>query len=450
MRQISRRQFLKKTIRSTAGATMVTTALASAAGRIRGANDKVVLALIGAGGRGSLVIQNMTAFENVETKYICEVDDSRGAGAIKSCERLQGYAPKRVTEMKEVFDDKDIDGVVIATPEHWHALATVWACQAGKDVYVEKNIAKTIWEGRKMVEAARKYKRIVQGGTQNRSAPYGLTARDYIKSGKIGKVVRVKVYNMQSGRPWKPPPDSPVPQGLVWDRWLGPAPDAPYNSNRHHSVNSYWDYSGGLLAAGGCHQLDFARVVLDNPPHPKAVYCAGGRLAFDDNCEMPDTQAITWDFGDFLMTCDSTTFIPYMKKSQGDVRFGDKFPFWPQNSTRIEIYGTEAMMYVGRMGGGWQVLKGDGKVVDYEYGRYPDKLHQQNFIDCIRSRELPNGDIEQCHYSSTLAHLGNLSYRVGKKQLLFDVKSETFTNNNDANNLLKPQYRKHYRIPDEV
>jgi hypothetical protein len=191
-------------------------------------------------------------------------------------------------------------------------------------------------------------------------------------------------------------------------------------------------------------------MVIGDPPHPQAVYCAGGRLAYDDQREIPDMQAITYDYGEFTMTCEATSFPPYMMKSPGDVRHGDKFPFWSQNATRIEIYGTRRMMYVGRHGGGWQVLEGGGKVVDQEYGYFPDKFHQPDFIDCVRTRRQPNGDIEQGHFSACLVHLGNLAYRVGNKQLLFDAKTETFTNNEEANKLLKPIYRDHYRIPEDV
>jgi len=203
MEEINRRQFLNGSFRGAAGVSLGAVAMSLLPGRVLGANDKVVLALIGAGGRGTALIQGMAKLKNVETKYICEVDDNRGGAAVKKVAEIQGYAPKRVVDMREVFDDKDVDGVVIATPEHWHALATILACQGGKDVFVEKNISLSIWEGRKMLEAARKYNRIVQCGTQNRSAAYGFSARDYIESGKLGKVVHVKVYNMLPGRAWK-------------------------------------------------------------------------------------------------------------------------------------------------------------------------------------------------------------------------------------------------------
>jgi predicted dehydrogenase len=357
--------------------------------------------------------------------------------------------------MREIFDDTDVDGVVVGTPEHWHALATVWACQAGKDVYVEKCPTLTVWEGRKMTEAAAKYERVVQIGTQNRSAPYALSAREYIRSGKLGRVVHVKVFNMLGGGPWKPLPDSDPPKELDWDTWLGPAPWVPYNPGRHNQGGArgwgnWWAYSGCPLSDDGSHNLDLARLAIGDPPHPTAVYSAGGRIAFKDRRETPDMLATTYDFGDFTMTVECTTFTPYTKKSGGDVRNHDTFPYWPQNATRIEIYGTKRMMYLGRHGGGWQVMEGNAKVVASEYGRFPDAPHQRNFIACIRSRKQPNGDPEQGHRSATLVHLANVAHRVGNTCLRFDGKTERFRDSDAANELLKPAYRKHYRIPEEV
>ena len=169
--------------------------------------------------------------------------------SVSTIEKELGYKPKSTKKMKEIFDDKDIDAVWISTPEHWHALATVWACQAGKDVYVEKNPTISIWEGRKMIEAAERYKRIVQIGFQNRSAPYGFSAREYIKSGKLGKIVHVKCYNMLGGRKWMPQPDQEVPKWIDWDAWLGPAPYRPYNPNNNADGRGgwldFWAFGGG-------------------------------------------------------------------------------------------------------------------------------------------------------------------------------------------------------------
>src|SRR6478609_10280856 len=216
MESVSRRRFV--------GMTGVPAVFAAQSGRAQSPNNKVVLALIGAGGRGSTLGGNLGKVENTEFKYICEVNDQKGAEITKKLEEIRGVAPKRVTDMRRVFEDKDVDGVVVATPEHWHALASVWACQAGKDVYVEKCPTMTIWEGRQLIEAARKYKRIVQVGFENRSGPYAATARDYIRSGKLGKIRLVKVYNLlPGGGPFKEEPVSAVPPGVDWDLFQGPA-----------------------------------------------------------------------------------------------------------------------------------------------------------------------------------------------------------------------------------
>jgi len=418
-----------------------------------GANDKIVLALIGAGGRGTQLILSMQkCAPGVEVKYICDVDKERGGRAMSELEKQQKVKPQRVDDMRLVFDDNDVDAVVIATPEHWHALATVRAIQAGKDVYVEKNISLTIEEGRKMVQAAEKYDRIVQCGTQNRSAPYSFTAREYIKSGKLGKIVLVKSYCMLPGsKPWMLKPDSAVPEGLDWDKWLGPAPKVNYNVSRHKAWYDWWDYSGGLALAGDAsHVMDLARMAMGDPDYPASVFCAGGRVIYDDKRDIPDNQTITFDYGSFVMTCESSSYGNYLSKSSAEVRYGNVFPEWQLNSSRIEIYGTDALMYLGRHGAGWQVVGPDSKLIDQDKGYFPDEVHQQNFINSIRSHKLTNGNIKQGHLSAILVHLANLSYRVGKKQLYFDGQTESFINSEEANSLVRKQYRPGYEMPETV
>jgi predicted dehydrogenase len=301
----------------------------------------------------------------------------------------------------------------------------------------------TIWEGRQLIEASRKYKRIVQVGFENRSGPYAATARDYIRSGKLGKIRLVKVYNLlPGGGPWKEDPPSAVPAGVDWDLFQGPAPERPFSMTRlKRSWGHYWDYSGGELSDDASHQLDLARMALSDPPHPKSVYCTGGRLAYRDNRETPDLQTVTYDYGDFVMTCECGTNQPYMRKFPNEVRYGTKWPYWPQSSCRIEIFGSERLMFLGRHGCGWQVFETDGKVVEQDKGYFPDKWHQPNFVDCIRSRKAPNADIAITHYSACLVHLGNVAYRAGKRHLAFDGATERFADR-AANAYLKPAYRK--------
>ncbi|MFV1967127.1 MAG: Gfo/Idh/MocA family protein [Pirellulaceae bacterium] len=462
MPKISRRTFVNTSMQGAAALAAGTAAMQTSRRVLaRSPNEKVVLGLIGSGGRGRHVAKGMAKLDGVEFKVVCDVEEARGAHGVKELEEIQGSRPKVVLDMREIFDDQDVDGVVIGTPEHWHALATIRACQADQDVYVEKNISATIWEGRKMIEAARKYKKIVQAGFQCRSAPYVHAARDYVASGELGEVLFVKVYGMlpftYGGYPQNRPADSDPPEGLDWDRWLGPAAERPYNQHVHRQWYGYWDFSGGN-ASDAIHTLDVARLVLGDPPHPKSVHSVGGRWGHDDGGQMPDVEVVTYEFDRMVMTFENTGFTPYMFKTPPDIRFGDKFPYWPQNSSRIELYGTKRMMYLGRHGGGWQVLEGGskeldgggGKQVASEYGIFPDEWHFADFIDAVRTRRAPHGDVGTCHYSASLEHLANLAYRLGGQKLIFDGESETFVDNEEANRRLKPTYRDGYRVPDAV
>ncbi|MGC9329607.1 MAG: Gfo/Idh/MocA family oxidoreductase, partial [Candidatus Hinthialibacter sp.] len=211
----------------------------------------------------------------------------------------------------------------------------------------------------------------------------------------------------------------------------------------------YWDYCNGDFGNDSIHQIDLARMLIGKD-YAKSAHCTGGNLAFDDDREVPDTQAATFKFDDMVVTFDLTQWASYMAKIPMAVRQSDQFPYWLQNATRIELYGMKGLMIVGRHGGGWQVFTNDGEVVAQEHGRFPDSVHQENFIQCIRSRERPNADIEDGHLSAILFHMGNISYRLGERKLLFDSKAERFIGDDDANRLLKRDYRAPYLIPDEV
>jgi predicted dehydrogenase len=411
-------------------------------------NDKVVLALIGAGGQGSKLIRMAANLdENVHVKYICDVDDTKGGYAMKEVEKIQGTQPVRVRDMRRVFDDKEVDGVFIATPNHWHALATIWACQAGKDVYVEKCITHSITEGHQMIETTMNTGRIVQCGTQNRSAEYAFSARDYIKSGELGDIVAVHIKMLLDGPvPFEEKEDARPPDTIDWDMWLGPAPKVPYNLSRNKSWYFYWDYGVGNAMADLIHQADLARLVLDDPGFPNSVYCTGGRYFFNDNREVPDYQMATFDYGNYTVTLEAGDCTPYMVKSSPEIRLSKDFPDWMQNSPRIEILGTKKMMYVGRMGGGWQAFDKDQQIVAQEPGYYPQEAHIKNFIDCMRSRNQPNGNIVEGHNSSVLVHLANLSFRTGNKQLLFSPEYEAVTNSIEAQDLSIDKYRSGFEL----
>jgi predicted dehydrogenase len=324
--------------------------------------------------------------------------------------------------------------------------------QAGKDVYVEKCVSFTIGEGQKMIEAAMKYERILQCGTQNRSAAYNFKAREYIRSGELGKIVAVEIMELDTGPvPFREKENTAPPDTIDWDMWLGPAPEVPYNISRNKSWLYYWDYSGGdALGNGAIHQVDLARFVLGEPGFPKSVYCVGGRYIVDESRDSPDYQMTTYDFGDFVMTLQTGDFTPYMTKASAEIRNSDLFPEWKLNCEKIVIYGSKRVMYLGRMGAGWQVFEKDGHIAAQEYGRFPLRDHLGNFIDCIRSRQQPNAPITEGHKSSVLVHLANLSYRAGNKQLLFSPEFEKITNDEKGQTLAEGYYRKGFEIPEQV
>jgi len=452
---MKRRDFISTAVSGSVGLSIGASTIPSRS--FKRANDKIILALIGSGARGlETIISTCRMNSDVEVKSICDVKTTRLGISLNTIEKELGYRPKTAKNMKEIFDDKDIDAVWISTPEHWHALATIWACQAGKDVYIEKNPSISIWEGRKMIEAAEKYNRIVQVGFQNRSAQYGFSARDYIKNGKLGKIITVKCYNMLGGKKWIPQPDEQVPDWIDWDAWLGPAPYRPFNpgittADGRGGWLDFWSFGGGALSDDASHVMDLARLVLGDPPHPRSVYACGGNWPWGSEKETPEFISITYDFKDFTMTCNSGIGTNYMKKTPSNIRMDPSlFPDWRTNATRTEIYGTEGLMYLGRHGGGWQVKGEDSKIIAQDGGVFPDVDHQKNFIESLKTRKKPNGDVVQGHLSASLVHLGNIAYRTGNRQLLFDGEREHFIDNDEANKLLRTTYRDDYKIPDKL
>ncbi len=455
MGKLNRREFLSRTKKTSLGLAAGVTILGNA-GSVRAAPaaDQVVLAAVGVRGRGSSLATGFLARGDCRYAYVCDVDSKLFESRAKTIAQQQaGKMPECVQDFRRALDDKSVDAIIVATPDHWHAPATVLGCQAGKDVYVEKPASHSCWEGRKMVEAARKYNRIVQVGTQNRSAPYNMAAKKFIDDGKLGKIHMCRIYNQKS---WGNHPivaDSPTPAGLNWDMWNGPAPEHPYNAAYHRYWNHIWRYSGGDIANDASHQIDLARWLL-GVDIPKAAYSTGGRFASDGAAETPDTHVAVWDFDRLVVTFELTLYTAYMLKSDGVLRDSDIFPHWPQNATRIEIYGTEGLMIVGRHGGGWQVFvrpKNRAPVVKEQmYGRFPDPPHKENFVRCIRSRQLPNADVQQGHLSALMIHYANISYRTGGQKLVIDRETEQIVDNPEAMKLFKRQYRKPWVIEETI
>jgi predicted dehydrogenase len=442
MKSVNRREFMKGSIGAVATLTTLSQRKSVAA------NDKVIIGVMGLGGRGTYLAEKFASRPDVEVAYLCDANTRRFARARNVVEEVQGRKPKMVQDFQRILEDSNVDVLINATPDHWHALGTIMACQAEKDVYVEKPLAHNIWEGRKMVEAARRYKRVVQVGMQTRSARYMKNAAEYIRAGKLGDVYLVRVFNMMQHPAQRKGPDQSEPDGFNYDMWCGPAPKLPYNPSRRW-INQ-WEYSCGGIAGDAIHQLDLARFLTGDKPCPDTVSHAGGINALRDGREIPDTQLATYEYDKLTLLLEAALWTPYMKKTPQSIRDSDKFPNWPFSSTKIEVLGTEGFMYLGRHGGGWQVYDSNDRLVHSEYGRQADKEHQDNFIDCIRTRNIPNADVEQGHYSVLLCHLANISYRVGNKKLKFDPKTESFVNAPEANKYLKRTYRHPWVIPDII
>ncbi len=442
MKSVNRRAFLKNTVAAAATFSVLSQKSSRAAG------EKVIIGVMGLGGRGSFLARSFAARADAEVAYLCDPDTRRFARARKAVEEVQGRKPALVQDFRRILEDSNVDVLINATPDHWHGLGTIMACQAGKDVYVEKPMSHNLWEGRKMVEAARKYERVVTVGMQSRSAAYVRLAADYIKSGRIGKVHLVRVFNMMQHGKMQKGAEQRVPAGFDYDMWCGPAPKLPYNPSRRWL--NMREYSCGPIAGDAVHQLDLARFLMGDAPYPDTVSHAGGINSLVDGRNTADTQIVTYEYGKLTLLFEAALWTPYMKKTPQSVRNSDAFPNWPFSSTKIEVLGEKGFVYLGRHGGGWQVYDSNGDLAQSEYGRQGDAEHQDNFIDCIRTRKRPNADVEQGHFSAALCHLANISHLAGNRKLAFDGKSETFVDAPEADRHIRRKYREPWAVPDVV
>lgn len=439
----TRRSFVKQSLATTAALTALNHR------RAFGANEKVVIGVMGVGGRGTFLAEAFAKRPDCEIAWLCDVDSRRFGRVRMMVDEAQGSLPKITQNFQEILDDKNVDVVVNATPDHWHVLGSILACQAGKDVYVEKPMSYNVWEGRKLMEAAEKYQRVVQVGMQSRSAAYMKAAAEYVQSGKLGDVHLVRVYNMMKHSMQKPVPDSEPPSGFDYDRWCGPAAKLPYNPSRRW-LNQY-EYSCGPIAGDAVHQIDLARMLMGDPASPRTVSATGGIYSLKDGRDTPDTQVATFEYDGYTLLFEASLWTPYMKKTPRDVRDTDKFPDFPFSSTKVEVLGTKDFMQVSRHGGGWQVYNSDCELIQSGPGRQGDKEHFDNFIDCIRNRKQANANAEQGHHSALIAHLANAACRAGNAKLEFDAATETFPKSPEANQFLKrASYRSPWIVPEQV
>ena len=442
MKRIKRRHFLLGSLAASAVAT-------TARPRKVSANDKVTLAMIGVGGRANGLLHNLAARPDVEIACLCDVDESKFERPLETLDSADRREPECVKDFRRVLDRSDIDGVVIATPLHWQALATIMSCQAGKDVFCEKPGSHNAYEAKMTARAARKYDRVVQIGFQNRSAPYVQKAIEYTRSGKLGNVHFVRVVEMIRGgtNTAKGAVQTP-PSHLDWDFWCGPGPLTDYSPGRWW-FDTY-DYTGGRIFDDGVHQLDVARALIGRDD-PKTVSCTGGRYTHDDGHDTPDTISATFQFGDMTLVIEGALWANYMYKTPGSIRMGDKFSDWRFLSTKVEVMGTKAMMTFGRHGGGWQVHDLERNMIASQYGRETTGKHLSNFLDCIRTRKRPNADVEEVYRSVSLWHLANAAYRAGGKTLEYDAKKVEFVGDPEASRLLRrEQYRAPWALPKKV
>ena len=426
---MNRRGFLKTSL---AGAT-AGVATTSARGASVSANNKVTLAVMGVRGRGKPLIQYFGQMADVDLKYLCDVDQNVVEPAMKIAEEGQGKRPKLEEDIRRVLDDKEIDGIVVATPLHWHAPATILACQAGKDVYVEKPISHNLREGRLMVEAARKHNRIVQVGTQGRSRPNTQEFVDYVHSGKLGEVHMVKVWNCQMRRNIGFKSDEPVPAGINYDFWTGPVPQLPFNRNRYHgTVNWHWHYGAGDLGNDGIHWMDVGRWVL-GVGYPNEITGMGRKLYFDDDQQTPDTQVLTFNYKDKVLMYEQRLWNTYRMNGG-------------QNG--VEVYGTGGKAVCGYFDAsrryGYRIYDEQDRLMHYELADGKEtNPHYASFVDRIRTRKTPKADIEVGHLSTALCHLGNTAGRL-KRTLRFNPETESFLDDAEANKYLTREYRDHW------
>ncbi len=386
---LTRRQFLRAAL---AGAACGGVSL-----NVLGAADRVRLGIMGVNGRGRDLARSFARLEGVIITHLCDVDERALARCAQQLGLADAPAPRTVRDFRRILDDPSVDGLVIAAPDHWHGPATILACAAGKHVYVEKPVSHNPREGEWMIAAARRYKRVVQVGTQRRSQPRLIEAMERVRRGELGRVRLARGwYNNRRGSIGRGRP-APVPAWLDWTLWQGPAPERPFRDNLvHYNWHWFWHWGTGELGNNGIHALDLCLWGL-GVDYPHRVSAGGGRYHYDDDQETPDTHVVTWDFGDRAITWEGRSC--HRRGFEG-VPFGAAF------------YGDLGTLVTD--GAGYALYDADDRLVRREAGEGGDEPHLRNFVDCIRRGARPNADIEDGHKATLLCHLGNIAWRVGR------------------------------------
>jgi predicted dehydrogenase len=499
MKQTTRRSFLKTTALTTAAVSWSARSWA----QIPSANDDVRVAVVGFGGRGQDHLGGLSKVKGCRITGLCDVDDGI-AGKEKKKWADKGVEVETFSDIRKLLESKNVDVISIATPNHWHSLAAIWAIQAGKDVYVEKPVSHNVWEGRQLVQAARKYKKIVQTGTQSRSSHAIKEAIEWVNAGNLGKITTARALC------YKPRPSigkvdgpQPVPAGVDYDLWCGPAPMDPIRRKRfHYDWHWIWNYGNGDLGNQGIHQMDIARWFLGVNELSPRILSVGGRLGYDDDGETANTQVIYHDYAKapLIFEVRGLPEAPGAKNMSNYVPFaGGKWMVPEKNDDMKELRASVAVIIHCENGYVLVPNYSSAFAVDKQ-GKFIQKWsgaadHFQNFVNAVRSRKHTdlNADILEGHLSSALCHTGNISYRLGRKQkqgeireaikgnkglaescdrmfehlktnqvdvdstpaslgvaLTMDPKSERFMGNDKANTMLTREYRKPFVVPEKV
>jgi predicted dehydrogenase len=427
--------------------TATAAAVTAGAGRGVAQNDKINVAVVGLGGRGRAHMNAYTKLPDANVVALCDVDQSALERGQQLVEKATGKKPKGYDDMRKVFEDKEVQAVSMPLPNHWHALATIWAVQAGKDVYIEKPASHNVFEGEQMVAAARKYNRIVQIGSQSRSMEHKIRAVKLLQDGVIGKVYLSKGLCFKQRPTIGHKPDSAVPPGVDWDKFLGPAPMRAFNELRFkYNWHWFWDTGNGDIGNQGIHQMDVARWGL-GVGLPLSVVSTGGKYGPEDDQETPNTQIATFDYGDKELMFE-VRGLPTGPEGNLPIRGG--------NSISNLFYGVDGWMAMDD--NGFQVYKGyknektmDEKNMDREAKKDETGVHMANFLTAVKSRNVGDlhADVREGATSAALVHLANISYRL-KKELKFDAATLKFPGNDDATKMLTRNYRTPYVVPKNV
>ena len=428
--QVNRREFLHSTATAAAAAAV---ALAPGISRAaRSANERIVVGVMGLNGRGKALAKVLAAQPDVDIAYLCDVDERVIGPAADAIASTQQHGPQRVSDFRRILDDQSVDGLVIATPDHWHALATIHACAAGKHVLVEKPASHNLVEGERMVAAARKHNRLVQVDTQRRSSPAMQAMVDFLSTGGLGKLHFARSWITSRRENIGHAADGTTPAGVDYDMWLGPAPIRAFNPNHfHYRWHWFWECGTGELGNNGVHGLDLARWGL-GVEMPASVVSSGAKQFFDDDQVTPDTQIVCYEYPGLTLVWEHRTWSPFGMNGSA---FG------------VEFHGAEGMVTTD--GRTWSIHRPkeppqNGSEASTSY----EPAHQRNWLDAIKRTAQLTADIEVGHVSTALCHIGNISQRLGRK-LAWDTKNGRFpAADADAGALLGREYRAPWTLPD--